>query len=130
MMTKDLRREQILVLRFEKTLADQAKRKMAGKKISRSAIAVSLAGLFTAGTASAAKLGSDAPIQVYNAVQEALPKTGEISGEILVSLAEIIGKGHALVESLAIDASFKLLEVSGGTDKDPPVEMVKSILGL
>ena len=132
MRTKDLRKEQIALLRFEKELTQKAKDLAAGRKITPAAFAAGLASLTWAGNAAAEKLGSDAPAQVAVDAKNILAQSGDISGEVLVSLAEVVSKGHAVVEKMAVDASFLILQASGGPKKDPPqvVELFKSILGL
>lgn len=134
MSTQDLRKEQIALLRFEKELTEKAKDLAAGRKITPAAFAAGLASLTWAGNAAAEKLGSDAPAQVAVSAKNIINDCGNVTAETLVSLAEVVQKGHEVVEKMAVDASFNILQVGGGTgegDKGKPVEMVLSaIIGM
>ena len=103
-ISKDLRKEQLVLLRFEKQLA-------------------ALAGVVAAGSATAAsaaaKLDADAPAGAYDQIRQAL-----------IQLAEVTTEVHAAMNARAIDAGLRILEASGGTPKDPPAQVVRSILGI
>jgi xanthine dehydrogenase molybdopterin-binding subunit B len=104
-MSKDVRKEQLVLLKFEKKIA-------------------SLAAFVAAGSATAAsaseKMGGDASAVAYDQIRQAL-----------VNLAEVTSNAHVVLEQTVAQAGLKSLDASGGVPKDPPtVEMVRSLLGL
>lgn len=103
-LSKDARKEQVVLLRFEKELARLA--------------AFVAAGSATAASA-ATKIDAQASAGAYDQIRQAL-----------VHLAEVTGQVHAAMNAQAIEAGVRILEASGGTPKDPPAEVVRSILGI
>lgn len=103
-MTKDVRKEQITLLRFEKELAGLAALVAAG-----------------AGTVAAAnnKLGSDTAKQAYAEIQSAL-----------INLADVTSVAHQNLEETVEAVGLKALEVAGGVPKGDPSLVIRSILGL
>lgn len=104
-MTKDVRKEQVQLLKFEKKLAG-------------------LAAFVAAGSATAAsaadKVNAEATMKAYQDISNAL-----------VHLADVTTKAHAALEASAVQAGLKFFEVNGGgTGKNPPAEVVRSILGI
>jgi len=85
-------------------------------------------GLVTAAAVgSAAKLGTDKPLQ-FAADITAAAAAGGVSDAWLTNLAEVVTKSHNAIETLAVQGSYLLLQASGGTPKDPPSEAVASLL--
>jgi hypothetical protein len=101
--SKELRKEQLALLRFEKQLA-------------------ALAGVVAAGSATAAsaatKVDAAASAEGYDKIRQAL-----------VHLAEVTTEVHAAMNAKAIEAGLRIMEAAGGTPKTPPLEIVRSILG-
>lgn len=104
-MTKDLRKEQLLLLRFEKQIAG---------------LAATLALGATAAKAADGKLHASEAQAAYTDIQAAL-----------VNLAEVTGKAHDVLNAMAVDYGFKVLQAAGGglPKRDPPT-VVSSILGI
>jgi hypothetical protein len=100
----DVRREQLVLLRFEKELARLA--------------ALVAAGAATAASA-AEKIDADASTGAYENIKAAL-----------VHLAEVTGEAHAAINARAAEVGARMFEASGGWPKTPPAEVVRSILGL
>ncbi len=100
---KDIRKEQLVLLRFEKELARLAAFVAAG-----SATAASAAVVIDSGAASGA----------YDRIKDAL-----------VHLAEVTTDVHAAMNAQAMEAGARILQATGAP-KEPPVEVVKSLLGL
>ncbi|MFZ5619179.1 MAG: hypothetical protein ACOZAA_17840 [Pseudomonadota bacterium] len=103
-MTKDVRKEQIVLLKFERKLA-------------------ALAGFVAAGSAAAASaadtINGEATAKAYEDIRAAL-----------VNLADVTSHAHAMLERSALEACAKALEVSGGIPKASSSEVVRSILGI
>lgn len=103
-MRKDVRNEQLALLRFEKQIAG-------------------LAGVLAAGAATQAsasdKLGGDAASDAYASIQAAL-----------VNLAEVTTKAHEALNAQADAIGAKTLNITGGVPKQPPADVVRLILGL
>jgi hypothetical protein len=100
-MTKDVRKEQVQLLKFEKKLAG-------------------LAAFVAAGSATAAsaadKVNAEATMKAYADISNA---------------ADVTTKAHAALEASALAAGLKFFEANGGgTGKNPPAEVVRSILGI
>ncbi len=127
MAKKDLRPEQVKLLRFEKTIEAACREKAAGKPLDKGPILAGLAGVAAAGAGAAAKLGTDAPLQAANAIKTAAhaPGGGE---QWLIHLADVVSRSHNAIENLAVQGSYALLEASGGTPKIAPSEVVASLL--
>jgi len=103
-MTNDLRKEQAVLLRFEKQIAG---------------LAATLAALGTAAKAADGKLHAPEASTAYADLQASL-----------VQLAEATSQAHAAVNAKAMEVGATVLQASGGTPKRPPSEVVASILGL
>ncbi len=103
-MAKDVRKEQLVLLKFE--------RKLAG-----------LAAFVAAGSASAAsaseKISPDAAFGAYQEIASAL-----------AHLAEVTAAAHQTLEATAAAAGARALEASGGVPKVNVAEAVRSALGL
>lgn len=102
-MTKDLRKEQVALLRFEKKIAGLA--------------TILATGAATA-QAAEAKMGGAAASQAYADLQKSL-----------MDLAETTGKAHDALNAHAEAIGATVLQVNG-VPKQPPLEVVRSILGL
>ncbi|MEZ5893827.1 MAG: hypothetical protein R3C58_11890 [Parvularculaceae bacterium] len=127
MKSKDLRKEQIALLRFEKALANAAQEKAAGKPLNKGPVLAGLAATLATATALAEKLGTDAPLRYAAELKSAA--TMQASAESwLMNLAEVAGKAHNAIETLALQGSFVILQATGGTPKEPPREVVASLL--
>ena len=104
-MAKDVRKEQVTLLRFEKKLAALA--------------AFVATGAATTASASS-KIDPKAAEQAYADIQEAL-----------IHLADVTTKAHASLESIAQETGARALFASGGEPKpEPPAVLIRSILGL
>lgn len=101
---KDLRREQLVLLRFEKQIAGLAATLAAAGALSRTVDE---------------KLAGEAGQTALASVQSAL-----------LHLAEATASAHAALNAEAIAAGARILNASGGTPKNPPTEIVRSILGI
>lgn len=102
-MTKDVRKEQVQLLKFEKKLAG-------------------LAAFVAAGSATAAsaadKVNAEATMKAYADISNAL-----------VHLADVTTKAHAALEASAVQAGVRALQLNGAP-KNPPSEVVRSLLGI
>ena len=104
-MTKDVRKEQIELLKFEKKLAG-------------------LAAMLAAGSATAAsaadKINGEATMKAYDDIRNAL-----------VHLADVTTEAHAALEASVTELGVRALQLGGGgTPKDPPSEVVRFLLGI
>lgn len=103
-MTKDVREEQLALLKFE--------RKLAG-----------LAAFVAAGSATAAsaadKLNGETTLKAYNDIRDAL-----------VQLADVTAAAHQSLQGSVAEIGVRALEVSGGTPKASASEVVRSLLGI
>jgi hypothetical protein len=103
-MTKDVRKEQVQLLKFERKLA-------------------SLAAFVAAASATAAsaadKVNAEATMKAYADISNAL-----------VHLADVTTKAHAALEASVVEAGVRALQLNGGTPKNPPSEVVRSLLGI
>lgn len=130
MNSKDIRKEQIALLRFERVLPEQAKQLVAGGKVNRVSIACGLASVVGASFVASYKLGSVEPIaHAANAVVTYAANVAQ-GDKLLMSMANIISDGHAAVERVAVEGGLRLLEAGGGTGKPDAASVVKSILGV
>lgn len=128
MKSKDLRKEQIALLRFEKALANAAREKGAGKPLDKAPVLAGLAATLATVPALAEKLGSEVPLQVAEELRNAAAM--QASGETwLMNLAEVAGKAHNAIEALALKGAFVILQANG-TPKEEPPEVVASLLML
>ena len=103
-MTKDLRKEQMVLLRFEKQIAG---------------LAATLATLGAAAKAADGKLHATEATTGFGDIQDALMK-----------LAEATGQTHAAVNAKAVEVGATLFQATGGTPKKEPPQVVASILGI
>lgn len=101
---KDIRKEQLFLLRLEKQIAGLAATLAVG-----------------AGVAKAAdlKLGAGEAGQSYAELQQAL-----------LNLAEVATRTHETLNAKAGEAGARILEASGGVPKETTARVVASILGL
>lgn len=101
----DVRKEQIALLRFEKKLAGLA--------------AIVSAGAATAASASE-KINAEATMKAYDDIRAAL-----------VHLADVTTQAHAALQAQVVEAGLLALTIDGGgTPKNPPAEVVRSVLGI
>ena len=129
MNSKDIRKEQIALLRFESILPEQAKKLVAGGKVNRLSIAGGLASVVGASFVASYKLGSVEPIA--HAADAVVTYAANVAqgDKLLVSVANTISDGHAAIEQIAVEGGLRLLQAGGGTGKPDAAVVVKSILG-
>ncbi len=127
MESKDLRREQLALLRFEKTLIGAAQEKAAGKLLNKAGVLASLTAVTAAAASVAEKLGDATPLQ-YAAEMERAAFAANDANAWLTDLAGIVSRGHSAIEALAQKGAFEILQAGGGTPKQPPSEVVASLL--
>ena len=127
MKKRDLRSEQAKLLRFEKLIEQTCREKVSGKPLNKAAILTGLPLVAAAAASASAKLGAEAPIQYLAQLQAAATASGLSDEAWLIQLAEVVSKGHNAIEQLADRGAFLLFQASG-TPKDPPQEIVKSLL--
>lgn len=101
---KDIRKEQLFLLRLEKQIAGLAATLAVGAGVAEAADA---------------KLGASEASQSFGELQSAL-----------VNLAEVATHTHAALNEKAADAGARILEASGGIPKETTAKVVASILGL
>lgn len=131
MKRKDIRKEQIALLHFEKTLPLQAEALKEGGRVNRLSLAGGLASVMGVSMVAAYKLGSLEPIAHASNAVVAYAANITQSDKLLVGVAEAISSGHAAVEQMAVESGLRLFEVGGGTGgKAAANVVVKSILGL
>lgn len=103
-MDKDVRKEQLVLLKFERKLA-------------------SLAAFIAAGSATAAsaadKINGEATMKAYDDIRQAL-----------VHLADVTAATHLSLQYSAAEIGARALEATGGTPKASASEAVRSILGI
>ncbi len=104
-MMKDLRKEQLALLRFEKQIAGLAATLAAGVVVAKGVDG---------------KLHASSGTEAYADIQTAL-----------VNLAEVTSQAHDVLNAKALEVGAKLFEAAGGgLPKIDPDGAVKSILGL
>lgn len=104
-MAKDVRREQLELLKFEKKLEGLAAFAAAGS---------------AAVMAASTKINTDATTAAYGEVRAAL-----------VHLADVTSQAHAVLHARALEVGAKVLEATGGGHPKPTSsEVVRSILGI
>lgn len=104
-MAKDMRPEQLVLLRFEKKLAG---------------LAAFVAGMGASAATASTKVDADAAAKAYEDIRQAV-----------VHLADVTSAAHAALQSSAGELGVRLMAVGGGgTPKDPPSAVVRSLLGL
>lgn len=126
MHKKDLRREQIALLKHEQTLTAAAKKLAGNKGFDRKAVIASAAAASAVAIAAADKLAQPALADFAALNDAAATQTGE---NLLIALAHVATSAHAAFESAAMEAGFILL-AQGGTPKEPPARAVLSALGI
>ncbi len=103
-MAKDVRKEQLVLLKFE--------RKLAG-----------LAAFVAAGSATAAsaadKINSEATAKAYEDIRVAV-----------VNLADVTAQAHQTLQESVSELGARALQVGGGMPKATSSEVVRSLLGL
>ncbi len=126
MRNKDLRSEQIALLRFEKSLKEAAKEKASGKPLDKAPVLAGLAAVTAAGASAAAKLGDASALQYAAEIERAAlaPNDGNAW---LMNLAEVVSKSHNAIEALAEKGAFVFLQ-AGGTPKENPPEVIAYLL--
>ncbi|MBI1365034.1 MAG: hypothetical protein GC153_03655 [Alphaproteobacteria bacterium] len=100
----DIRKEQLVLLRFEKQLA---------------ALAAVLATGASAAQAADGKLAAPEASSALAGLRDAL-----------MHLAEVTGAAHASLNASAIEAGARMLHASGGIPKSDPPQVVASLLGI
>lgn len=100
---KDIRKEQIFLLRLEKQIAGLAATLAVGASVAKAADG---------------KLGAAEAGESFAELQAALMK-----------LAQVASDAHAVLNTKAIEAGVRLL-ATGGTPKEDPPKVVASLLGL
>ncbi|NWG90955.1 MAG: hypothetical protein HXY21_00395 [Parvularculaceae bacterium] len=103
-MAKDVRKEQLVLLKFEEKLAGLA-----------AFVAASAA---TAASA-ADKLNNGATMKAYDDISAAL-----------IHLADVTSQAHQALHAGALEAGARALQATGGTPKVSATEAVRSILGI
>lgn len=103
-VSKDVRKEQVVLLKFERELAG---------------LAALVAGMAATAASASEKIDAAAAGGCYERIRSAL-----------VNLADVTTAAHAQLEAAAIAAGARALQVQGGYPKDPPSEVVRSLLGL
>ena len=103
-MSKDVRKEQAALLKFEKKLAG---------------LAVFAAGMTATVASASSKIGSESAGRAYEDVQAAI-----------IHLAEVTAEAHAALEASAASAGARSLEATGGVPKNTIAQVVQSTFGL
>jgi len=104
-MTKDVRKEQLKLLKFERKLAGLA------------AFFATTGGVAAASAAD--KLNAESTLKAYQDIQAAL-----------LNLADVTTHAHAAMEASVVQASANMLQAAGGGPKASASEAVRSVLGL
>ena len=126
MAKNDLRAEHAKLLRFEKLINNACREMATGKKLNKAAVLAGFPMLAAASASAAQKLGDETPMRLVAEV-EALARA-PLSGDAwLVQLADAVTRGHNVLESLAENGAFLLLQANG-TPKRSTSEMVQSLL--
>ena len=104
--SNDVRKEQVVLLRFEKELAR---------------LAAIVAAMSTTAAAASEKVDAEAATGAYERIRQAL-----------VGLADVTTAAHVQLEAIAVSAGLQFFQASGGTPKhEPPAaEVVRSVLGI
>lgn len=126
MKNKDLRREQVALLRLEKALETVCREKASGKPLNKAPVIAGLSAVTAAAVSTAEKLGDSSPLQYAAEIEQAAMAAN--GGEVwLLNLAEVVTKSHNAIEALAQQGAFSLLEARG-TPKLESMEIVSSLL--
>ena len=124
MARRDLRPEQLQLLRFEKLIEAACRETVGGKKLNKVPVLAGLPLVAAAGAAAAQKLGVEAPLQ-HAADVQAAAHSAATGSAWLVQLAEAVTTGHNAIEALAREGSWLLAH---GTPKKATAEVVQSLL--
>ncbi len=124
MAVRDLRPEQVTLLRFEKLIEKICRDKVDGKALDTAPVLAGLPLLVAASATAAQKLGDDAPLR-HVAEIEAAARSQAVGDVWLLQLAEAVTKGHTVIESLAAQGSWLFVH---GTPKRNTAEFVQSLL--
>ncbi len=124
MADKDLRPEQMKLLRFEKLIEKTCREKVGGKGLNKAAVLAGLPLIAAASAGAAQKLGDDAPLR-YAADVEAAARSSLTGDAWLIQLAEAVSTGHTVIEALATQGSWLFVH---GTPKRKTAELVQSLL--
>lgn len=127
MKNKDLRSEQIALLRFEKSLTKAAEAKASGKPLDKAPLIAGVAAVTAAAASVADKMG-DASLMQYAAEVESAAYAANDGNAWLMNLAEAVSKGHNAIEALAQKGAFVILQAGGGTPKEDPPSVIASLL--
>ena len=73
------------------------------------------------------KMGDATALQVAAEIERASLASSEANAW-LTDLAVVVSKGHNVIETLAEKGAFVIFQASGGTPKEPPAEVVASLL--
>lgn len=104
-MTKDVRTEQLALLKFEQKLA---------------ALAAFVAASSATAASAADKINGEATLKAYQDIRQAL-----------VHLADVTTEAHAAMQATIADSGVRVLEATGGgAPKTPPSEVVRLLLGI
>lgn len=126
MKTKDLRSEQIALLRFEKSLKEAAKEKASGKPLDKAPVLAGLAAVTAAGASVAEKMGDASALNYASEIERAALASND-GAAWLMNLAEVVSTSHSAIEALALKGAFVFLQ-AGGTPKEDPPEVIASLL--
>ncbi|WP_375201577.1 hypothetical protein [Hyphococcus sp.] len=126
MKNKDLRSEQIALLRFEKSMKKAAADKAAGKPLDKAPLIAGVAAVTAAAASVADKMGDPSLMQYADAVESAAYAAND-GNAWLLNLAEAVSKGHNAIEALAQKGAFVFLQ-AGGTPKENPPEVIAYLL--
>ena len=127
MKNKDLRSEQIALLRFENSLIEAAKNKASGKVLDKAPVLAGLAAVTAAGASVTDKMGDVSGVQYAAEIERAALAANDGSAW-LMNLAEVVSKAHNAIEALAQNGAFVFLQATGGTPKKDPPEVIASLL--
>ncbi|MHA7871453.1 MAG: hypothetical protein ACX939_03795 [Hyphococcus sp.] len=103
-MTKDIRKEQLVLLRFEKQIAG---------------LAATLAVGATAAKAADGKLHADVSEKALAEMQTAL-----------LHLADVTSRAHDAMNAKALEVGARVHQATGGLPKGDPHKVVASLLGI
>ena len=126
MKNKDLRSEQIALLRFEKSMKKAAADKAAGKPLDKAPLIAGVAAVTAAAASVADKMGDPSLMQYADAVESAAYAAND-GNAWLLNLAAAVSKGHNAIEALAQKGAFVFLQ-AGGTPKENPPEVIAYLL--
>ena len=126
MAKRDLRPEQLQLLRFEKLIKNACREVVAGKKLDKAPVLAGLPLLAAASAVAAHKLAADAPLQYAEKVAAAAHSSAADEAW-LTQLATVVTTGHNVIENLAQNGAFLLLQANG-TPKRSTSEFVQSLL--